>query len=158
MKLSFILCMILVIPGVLCAGCTYTSPAGQSGTVTTAPTAVANVTAVVTVAQPTLSLGAQYLQNSYSFSGQNSTFNEQIRIADPSWAITYSVTNLSSTPQESWFAMTVTNLDTQKNQTFTWTYLNETYQQYPMYTPGLYQFAMTGTLVKVDLTVAKRLP
>jgi hypothetical protein len=54
--------------------------------------------------------------------------------------------------------MKVTNLDTQVNQTFSWTYLNETFQQYPMYTTGPYQIDMTGNLVLVKLDVAKRLP
>ncbi len=159
MKLFPMPCMLLVLFGVLCAGCTGNSPAGPGLTVTPIPTAAAAVTTTaVTMTQPNLSLGAQYLYKSYPFSGQNIKFNEQIRIDDPSWAIVYTVLPLSDNPQNCWFAMTVTNLDTQKNQTFTWTYINDTYQQYPMYTPGLYQFAMTGTLVKVDLTMAKRLP
>ncbi len=159
MKLFLMLCMLLVLIGVLCAGCLDTSPAGQNGTViTTAPIATANITPTVTETQPILSLGAQYLYKSYSFSGQNITFNEQLRIDDPSWAIQYTVSNLSSTPQDCWFGMRVTNLDTLQTRTFTWTYLNDSYQQYPMYTPGLYQIVMTGTLVRVNLDVAKRLP
>jgi len=108
--------------------------------------------------QPTLSLSNQYLFKSYFFSGVNTTYSEQIRIADPSWAITYRITPLSSTLQDCRFAIKITNLDTLNSRTFTWTYLNDTYQQYPMYTTGLYQFAMTGTSVKADLMVAKRLP
>ncbi len=159
MKFLLMPCMLLVLLGVLCAGCLDISPSGQNGTVlTTAPTAAVNITPTVTEAQPTLSLGDQYLYKSYSFSNQSEMITEQIRIADPSWAIVYTVLPLSDNPQNCWFAMTVTNLDTQKNQTFTWTYINDTYQQYPMYTTGPYQIVMTGNLVNVKLDVAKRLP
>ncbi len=115
-------------------------------------------TTEITTTQPTLALGDQYLQNSYPFTNQSNKFTEQIRIADPSWAIAYTIQPLSENLQNCWFEMTVTNLDTQENQTFNWTYLNETYQQYPMYTTGPYQIQMTGNLVMVKLDVAKRLP
>jgi hypothetical protein len=154
-------CTLLVVLGVLCAGCTNTGTAGTGVNATPMPpptTAVPVTPGAIVATQPTLSLGDQYLSKSYSFSGMNNTYSEQIRIADPSWAITYKITDLSSTPQDCRFAIRVTNLDSMNFRTFTWTYLNESYQQYPMYTPGLYQFAMTGTLVKVDLMVAKRLP
>ena len=82
--------------------------------ITSTPTAAANITPAVSVAQPTLSLGAHYLQQSYSFSSQSDTFTEQIRITDPSWAIVFTVISLSDNPQNCWFAMTVTNLDTRK--------------------------------------------
>ena len=159
MKIYLIPCTILVILGVMGAGCMNTSPAGQNGTVITAPlTAAANITPAVTVTQPAISIGDQYLYKSYSFSNQSETITEQLRIADPSWAIVYTVLPLSDSPQDCWFEMTVTNLDTRKNQTFTWTYLNDTYQQYPMYTTGPYQIMLTGNLVNVKLDVAKRLP
>ena len=158
MKLYLISCMLLVVLGVMGAGCTGNNPAGPGLPVTPTPTTAVVVTTAVTMTQPNLSLGAQYLYKSYSFSGQNITFNEQLRIDDPSWAIQYTVSNLSSTPQDCWFGMRVTNLDTLQTRTFSWTYLNDSYQQYPMYTPGLYQIVMTGTLVRVNLDVAKRLP
>jgi hypothetical protein len=155
MKIYLIPCALLVVIAILGAGCTDTGTAMPPPP----PTPIIPPTPAATfTTPPTLSLGDQYLSKSYAFSGMNNTYSEQIRIADPSWAITYKITNLSSTSQDCRFAIRVTNLDSMNSRTFTWTYLNESYQQYPMYTPGLYQFAMTGTFVKVDLTVAKRLP
>ncbi|ABS54643.1 hypothetical protein Mboo_0119 [Methanoregula boonei 6A8] len=154
--------MILVIFALFCAGCTETGSQGTGITATPTPlpltTAVPSVSPSAITTLPTLSLGNQYLSRSYAFSGLNNTYSEQIRIADPSWAISYKVTELTNTSQDCQFAIKVTNLDSMNSQTYTWTYLNDSFQQYPMYTPGLYKFALTGSLVKVDLTVAQRLP
>jgi len=155
----FPVCVLVILITVLGAGCTE---AGSSSAAITPTVSPANVTTPATIPPvttvPTLSLGNQYLSESYAFSGMNNTYSDQIRITDPSWAISYTVTDLSSNPRDCLFAIKVTNLDTLSSRTITWTYLNESFQQYPMYTPGLYQFAMTGSLVKVDLTVAQRLP
>jgi len=162
MNRYLIICALLVVAAILCSGCTDTGMAGGGVTATPTPlplTSQPPATPPATVTTlPTLSLGDQYLSRSYSFSGMNNTYSEQIRIADPSWAISYRVTDLSNTSQDCRFAIKVTNLDTMDSRTNSWTYLNDSFQQYPMYTPGLYQFALTGSFVKVDLTVAQRLP
>jgi len=162
MNRYLIVCGFLVVVAILCAGCTDTGTAGGGINATptalplTASTPVTPPAAVAT--QPTLSLGDQYISNSYSFSGMNNTYSEQVRIADPSWAISYRVTDLSNNSQDCRFAIKVTDLDTLNSRTYSWTYLNDSFQQFPMYTTGLYQFALTGSFVKVDLIVAKRLP
>jgi hypothetical protein len=117
-------------------------------------------TGVSTLTQPTLAIGDHYLQKSYPFYSESDQFTEQFRIDNPSWAVMFTVLPLNDDPQYCWFEMTVTNLDSQKSQTYGFgrTYPYTTYQQYPMYTPGLYKIQMKGNLVKVDLDVAKRLP
>ncbi|MFZ0004923.1 MAG: hypothetical protein WCC86_01425 [Methanoregula sp.] len=153
-------CALLLILGVLCTGCIQgSSPASEVITINQTPVPLATApNEALTVTPPILSLGNQYLQNSYSFVNQSDRVTEQIRIADPSWAIEFNITPLSYNIQDCWFEMKITNLDTHANQTFSWTYLNDTFQQYPMYTTGSYQIDMTGNLVLVKLDVAKRLP
>ena len=153
-------CALLLILGVLCTGCIQgSSPASEVITINQTPVPLATApNEALTVTPPILSLGNQYLQNSYSFVNQSDRVTEQIRIADPSWAIEFNITPISYNIQDCWFEMKITNLDTHANQTFSWTYLNDTFQQYPMYTTGSYQIDMTGNLVLVKLDVAKRLP
>lgn len=153
-------CALLLILGVLCMGCIQgSSPANEVITINQTPVPLATApNEALTVTPPILSLGNQYLQNSYSFVNQSDRVTEQIRIADPSWAIEFNITPLSYNIQDCWFEMKITNLDTHANQTFSWTYLNDTFQQYPMYTTGSYQIDITGNLVLVKLDVAKRLP
>ena len=141
-------------------GCSSGNPnvqnAANSGNVSAGVTGT--LLAVETTAIPTLSLGDHYLHNSYTFGNQSSTITENVRIADPSWAVEYTILPLSDNQKDCWFSMTITNLDSGKNQSFSWTYLNETYQQYPMYTTGPYRIEMTGSLIRVNLDIAKRLP
>ena len=162
MNRYLIVCGFLVVVAILCAGCTDTGTAGGGITATPTPlpltTAPQATSTAMVMTQPTLSLGGQYISKSYSFFGMNNTYSEQVRIADPSWAISYRVTPLSNNTQDCRFAIKVTDLDTLNTKTYSWTYLNDSFQQYPMYTTGLYQFALTGSFVKVDLVVAKRLP
>jgi len=161
MRIHIIVCLLLIVIGIMTAGCTTNPSAGEGAplnqTPATLPTPSAQPTENISVT-PTLATGDHYLQNSYSFDNQSEPTTETVRIADPSWAISYTILPLSDNPKNCWFTLTVTNLDTMKNQTFTWTYINETFQQYPMYTTGPYQFTMTGNLVNVKLDVAKRLP
>ncbi|WP_292424839.1 hypothetical protein [Methanoregula sp.] len=161
MKKYFIPVLFLVLAGIMVAGCTMGSPGGQSATVTPVPsTGVQETTGVSTLTQPTLAIGDHYLQKSYPFYSESDQFTEQFRIDNPSWAVMFTVLPLNDDPQYCWFEMTVTNLDSQKSQTYGFgrTYPYTTYQQYPMYTTGLYKIEMKGNLVKMDLDVAKRLP
>jgi len=161
MKIYPIFGMLLVIMGAIAAGCVTGSPAGQSGPVIPAPSAgVEKTTAALTATEPTFALGDQYLQKSYTFQNESTTVTEQVRIDNQSWGIGFTVLPLSDDPKNCWFEMTVTSADSRKNQTFGYgrTYPYDTNQQYPMYTPGLYNIDMTGNLVNVKLDVAKRLP
>ena len=161
MKYYVLPCLFFVILGVVCMGCINGSQntPNQSNIVNVSlevPQTLPET--IVTTPVPTLSLGDHYLHDSYTFDTQNTVRTETVRIADPSWAIEYTILPLSDDIKDSRFSMTITNLDSGKNQSFSWTYLNETYQQYPMYTTGPYQIEMTGSLVRVNLDVAKRLP
>ena len=162
MKQYLVFCLILLLAGILAAGCTTASPAAQTPvTGTPAATPVtATATASSASAQPTLALGDDYLQKSYSFHNTNDKYSEQVRIDDSSWALVYTVTPLSDEVQTGWFELIVTNVDSKKSQTFGYgrTYAYDTYQQYPMYTAGSYEIDMKGNLTKIDLDVAKRLP
>lgn len=162
MKHYLVFCLVLLLAGILAAGCTAANPAAQTP-VTGSPAATpatAMATAASASAQPTLALGDHYLQKSYSFHNTNDKYTEQVRIDDPSWAVVYTVTPLSDEVQTGWFELTVTNVDSKKSQTFGYgrTYAYDTFQQYPMYAAGSYEIAMKGNLTKIDLDVAKRLP
>jgi hypothetical protein len=162
MKQYLVFCLVLLLAGILAAGCTTASPVAQTpvtGTPAATP-ATATATASSVSAQPTLALGDHYLQKSYSFHDTNDKYTEQVRIANQSWALEYTVTPLSDDVQTGWFEITVTNVDSNKSQTFGYgrTYAYDTYQQYPMYGVGSYEIDMKGNLTKIDLDVAKRLP
>jgi hypothetical protein len=162
MKQYFVFCLVLLLAGILAAGCTTASPVAQTpvtGTPAATP-ATATATASSVSAQPTLALGDHYLQKSYSFHNTNDKYTEQVRIDNSSWAVVYTVTPLSDDVQTGWFEITVTNVDSKKSQTFGYgrTYAYDTYQQYPMYSAGSYEIDMKGNLTKIDLDVAKRLP
>ncbi|MGA9085267.1 MAG: hypothetical protein ACLQMU_06725 [Methanoregula sp.] len=161
MKIYLVSGMFLVIMGVMVAGCTTGSPGGQSMPVTPVPSVrVEETTAALTATQPTFALGDHYLQKTYNFQNESDTVTEQVRIDNQSWGIGFNITALSKDPKSCWFEMTVTSIDSRKNQTFGYgrTYPYDTLQQYPMYNPGLYKIEMTGNLVNVKLDVAKRLP
>ena len=148
----FVLCAAL-----LSAGCTGTQQPAVTSPPTTVPTTSPTPTPV-----PTLSftLGDHYLQKSYSFQSESQVVTEQLRIDDPSWGIEFTVLPLVDDPQYCWFSMTVSNLNTGRNETFGYGRDNgfETYQQYPMYTTGPYTITLRGNRVKVDLNIAKRNP
>jgi hypothetical protein len=154
--------MILILAGVVVAGCMTGGAAGQNANITPAPSSggVQETTVVATATQLPLSLGDHYLQKSYSFHDTNDNYTEQFRIANSSWAIVYKVTPLSDDPQTGWFEMTLMNVDSNKSQTFGYgrTYGYDTYQQYPMYGQGAFEISMKGNLTKIDLDVANRLP
>jgi hypothetical protein len=163
MKKYFVPGLVLLLAGMAVAGCTAANPNGVQSSAPGTPAVTPVVTGTTTtspVTQPTISLGDHYLQKSYSFHNTNDQYTEQFRIDDPSWAIVFNVMPLNDDPEYSWFEMTVTNIDTRKNQTFGYgrTYPYDTFQQYPMYTTGPYKIVMKGNLTKIDLDVAKRLP
>jgi len=162
MKRSFVCCLVLVLLGIIVAGCTNASTAGSSPatTMATAAAAPAGTLPEAVSAAPTIPLGDHYLQKSYSFHNTNDQYTELVRIDNPSWALVYKVTPLSDDAASGWFEVTATNVDSKKSQTYGYgrNYANDTYQQYPMYSAGSYEIAMKGNLTKIDLDVAKRLP
>ncbi len=157
MQYSVLLTVVLVIAGVLIAGCTQSQ--GTAASPAPAPAATA-ATAATAAPQPSFSLGDHYLQKSYTFQSEKDQYTEQFRVDNPSWGIDIDVLPLNTDPQYCWFQMTVTNMDTGHTDTFGYgrSFSNETHQQFPMYTTGPYKIDMTGTLVKVDVTAAKRNP
>ena len=130
-----------------------------------APSPVPETTMATPVPTLSFTMGDHYLQNTYAFNSERHTYSEQLRIHSPSWGLEFNITPLSDNLQNGWFEITIANLDTQENQTYGYgkadngqTYPYDTYQRYPMYRAGSYQFDMKGNLVGVKVTVAKRLP
>lgn len=161
---GYLICgLFLLLAAAIIAGCTGTggqTPQSLSAPATTPEsTTTATLPADVSVT-PTFALGDHYVQKSYSFHTSNDQYTEQVRIDNSSWAVAYKVTPLSDNINASWFMVTITNVDTQKSQTFGYgrTYAYDAYQQYPMYGPGAYEVSLSGNLTKVDLDIAKRLP
>lgn len=153
---SLIICVLLA--ALVSAGCTGTQPAATP----TPTTVVATTTTAAPTPSQTVSftMGDHYLKKSYSFQSESDIRTEQLRIDDPSWGIEYTILPLNDDPQYCWFTMTVSNINTGRNETFGYgrTFSFEKYQQYPMYSPGAYVFTLKGNRVKVDLNVAKRNP
>jgi hypothetical protein len=101
-----------------------------------------------------------HLQKSYSLQSETDVRTEEFRVDNPSWGIGFDVLPLSDDLQSCWFELTVTNMDTMRNETFGYGRDKsfELHQQYPMYTTGPYKISIKGQRVKVDVTAAKRNP
>jgi hypothetical protein len=158
MKFPVLVACILILAGVLVAGCAQ-SP-GTATTPAPAGTPPATAAAATTLPQATFSLGDHYLKNSYSFQSEKDVRTEQFRVDNPSWGIDLTVLPLNDDPQYCWFEMTVTNMDNGQSDTYGYgrTYSFEKHQQFPMYVTGPYKVEMKGNRVKVDVTAAKRNP
>jgi len=153
---SLIICVLLA--ALVSAGCTGTQPAATpTPTTVVATTATASPTPSQTVS---FTMGDHYLKKSYSFQSESDVRTEQLRIDDPSWGVEYTILPLNDDPQYCWFTMTVSNVNTGRNETFGYgrTFSYDTHQQYPMYSPGAYVITLKGNRVKVDLNIAKRNP
>jgi len=161
MHYSVLAAFVLVVASLAIAGCTQNPvPAATPVTIVPTGTPVATATATAVVPQPSFSLGDHYLQRSYSFHGEKDPTTEQFRVDDPAWGIDLAITPLNDDPQACWFQMTVTNVDNGRTDTYGYgrTYDYNTHQQVPMYTTGPYKIEMTGNLVRVVVTAAKRNP
>ncbi|MGA2917800.1 hypothetical protein [Methanoregula sp.] len=158
MQHSVLVALMLIITAVAIAGCTQ-SPAPVA-TPTPVPAGTFAAAATTVVPQPSFSLGDHYLQKSYSFQSEKDLYTEQFHVDNPSWGIDFNVLPLNDNLQYCWFQMNVTNMDTGQTDTYGYgrSYSYETHQQIPMYTTGPYKIDMTGNLVKVDVTAAKRNP
>jgi hypothetical protein len=153
--------LVLIIAGAAIAGCTQSQAPAIAPTPVPAGTSAA--AAATAAPQPSFSLGDHYLQKSYSFQGISDHDTEKFQVDNSSWGIDFVVVPLSDNPQNSWFRMNVTNVNTGHTDSYGYdgsgsSYRNATHQQYPMYTTGSYEIDMTGNLVKVDVTAAKRNP
>jgi len=162
MKYHVLAALVLVIAGVMIAGCTQSQGPGTSATPAPAAPAAATSAAAVATATPlpSFSLGDHYLQRSYSFQSEKDLVSEQFRVDNPSWGIDIAILPLNDDLQYCWFEMTVTNRDTGQKETYGYgrSYSYEKHQQFPMYVTGPYQVDMKGNRVKVDFTAAKRNP
>lgn len=154
MKYHVLAACILVIAGVVIAGCT------QGTTTPSAPVSTQAASVATAIPQATFALGDHYLQKSYSFQSEKDVRTEQFRVDNPAWGIDLVVLPLNDDPQYCWFEMTVTNIDNGQTDTYGFgrTFSYEKHQQFPMYVTGPYKIDMKGNLVKVDVTAAKRKP
>lgn len=157
MKYQVLASCILVIAGVMIAGCATGTTSSPAATLT-APDAASTSTPATPHA--TFTLGDHYLQKSYSLQNEKDVRTEQFRVDNPAWGIDFVVLPLNDDPQYCWFEMTVTNMDNGHTETYGFgrTFSYEKHQQIPMYTTGPYKIEMKGNLVKVDVTAAKRSP
>ncbi|MGB7789132.1 hypothetical protein [Methanoregula sp.] len=161
MQHSVLVALVLIIAAVVIAGCTQNQ--APVATATPVPAGIPAAAATAVVPHPSFSLGDHYLQKSYSFQSESDHYTEQFHVDNSSWGIDFVVLPLNVDPQSCWFRMNVTNVDTGHTDTYGYdgngnSYRNDTHQQYPMYTIGSYRIDMTGNLVKVDVTAAKRNP
>jgi len=157
--MKYLVICILILAGVLFAGCTTT----KVPVVTPAPTAIPVMTMVVTTApQPVFTLGDSYVNkpNGYTFNTERDVITEEFRVDTTSWGIYFKVKPLNENLQSCWFTMNVTDLDTGRTETFGYGGLHsfELEQTIPMYGDGPYKITMTGNSVKVWMKAAKRMP
>ncbi len=155
MKSSIFVILVLVIAGVMVAGCTQ-SPAVSATTpvLNTVTTPVSSTGQ----AKPSFTLGDHYFQKSYSFQSEKDVVNEQFRVDNPAWGIEFNVLPLNDDTIYCWFEMKVTNVDNGQSQTYGYGRENgfDLKKQIPMYNTGPYKIEMKGNRVKVDVTAAKR--
>jgi len=149
----------LIIAGVMIAGCTREVQDAAKMQISPA-TPTATQESMVTVTQPSFSFGDQYLKKSYSFQSEKDVYVEQVRVDNPSWGLGFDVLPLNDDPQNCWFEMNVTNIDTLQSDNYGYGREKgfKKHQIYPMYTTGPYKIEMTGNRVKVDVILAKRNP
>jgi len=156
MKYLFI-CM-LILAGILVAGCTGT----QAPPATPSPTTVPPVTTVVTAApRPSFEMGDQYLDIKYNFNGPTDIYTEQFIVDSQSWGIKIEVSPKSDNLESCWFTLNVTDVNANQTvETFGYgkNYSYDKVQLKPMYKRGQYKFEMKGNLVTVQVTAAKRNP
>ena len=82
MKSSIFFILLMVIAGVMVAGCTQ-SPAVPAAT--PASNTIATPISPTVQARPSFTLGDHYLQKSYSFQSEKDVFTEQFRVDNPAW-------------------------------------------------------------------------
>ena len=155
MKSSIFVILVMVIAGVMVAGCTQ-SPAVPVST--PASNTIANPIPPTVQAKPSFILGDHYLQKSYSFQSEKDVVVEQFRVDNPAWGIGFDILPLNDDTIYCWFEMKVTNMDNGQSQTYGYGRDNgfDLKHQIPMYTTGPYKLEMKGNRVKVDVTAAKR--
>jgi hypothetical protein len=154
MKAFVSLIWVILLIGVLAAGCSGT----QSTSATQTPTPVVTTISSTTLQQPSFTQGEKYLEKKYSFTSDKDLFKEQFRVTNEPWSIELTVNPTNEDPQYTWFEIKATNLDTGHTETYGYGRTNgfEKYQLIPMYNGGPYTFEMRGNRVSVNVNIAKR--
>jgi hypothetical protein len=152
--------LMLIIAGVILAGCTGTPVVPTTSPETVMATPVVTPVATTVAPQSSFTPGDHYLQKSYSFQSEKDVVEEQFRVDNPSWGIQFDVLPLNDNLQYCWFELKVTNMDTGRTDTYGYGRDNgfELRHQIPMYNTGPYKLQLKGNRVKVDLTAAIRNP
>ena len=164
MKYCVLIAFVLVIAGVMIAGCTQS----QGTAVTTTPAAAAAATtpaaAATAMPQPSFALGDHYLEDpgGYQILTDKDKVLKEFRVDSDSWGIYFKVQPLNDNLEYCWFTMDVINVNTNQSATDTVGYGRshsfEKEQWIPMYKQGPYRLIMKGNNVKVWVTAAKRNP
>ena len=160
MKYSVLALFMLVIAGVVIAGCTQ-SPAPAPAAVAVPTSAATQAVIMTTAAQPAFTLGDHFFAKKYSWQAGNEVYTEQFMVSQGTpWGIGFDITALNDDPAKCWFEVTVTDLNNPSNtQSFGWnrgTYPADKSQIHPIYGYGSYKVDTKGNYVKVDMKAAKR--
>jgi len=161
MKCGGLVIFILILAGVLIAGCTQSplpSIISPTSTVTTATTAIPSQ-----AHRPSFTLGDIYLNDPYGYIFQNETpvIERSFIIDNPSWGIGMKVIPRENmNVNDSWFTLDVTNTNTKMTDSYGYggKYSIDQEQMIPMYNQGPYRITMKGNQVKAWVIVAKRNP
>jgi hypothetical protein len=160
MKIRMFVILGLLATAVIIAGCTQSGPTLPMPTpVHEQTTAVPQIT-MTPAPQPSFIMGDHYLKKSYAFHSVKDVYVEDVRVDNASWGIGFDVLPLTDNVTESWFVMKVTNRDSGQTDLYGYggAYDFEPHHLIPRYSTGPYEIEMKGYLVKVDLTLAKRIP
>ena len=160
MKCYIFVILTLLAAAALIAGCTQVpGPASPVPTAAPEPTTEVTQTIMTVAPQPSFTLGDHYLKRSYSFQSLKDVYTENVRVDNASWGIGFDVLPLTDNVTESWFIMKVTSGNSGQTDLYGYggTYGFDLHHLIPRYTPGPYEIEMKGYLVKVDVTVAKRI-
>ena len=165
----------LIAASVILAGCTGTPSAPPAAT-TPIPTSVPASTTVITEQQPAFVLQSYYVNANFSFQDPKEVQTREFRIPGDSttgrqpWGIEFHVKPLTDNPQNCWFDMKVTNVDTGQSSSYGYgappmsaggnksSYGYDLDQYIPMYNSGPYKIEMSGDTVSVRLIVGNRNP
>lgn len=156
MRNSVFVIILLVIAGVVVAGCQSTAPAAPP-----AETVIAATTEPTAAPQTSFELGNHYLEKKYSFYSEKDLFTEQFHVPNGQpWGVEFHVIPTNENLQYCWFEMTLTNMNTGQKETFGYGRENgfEKDQLHAMYDGGPYQLDMKGNRVSVQVKIAERIP
>ena len=159
MHYSVLGAVVLVVAAAVCAGCLQ-NPAPAANPVPT-PTGDTPPAATTTLPRASFSLGYHYLQDQYKFNSPTDVYTEKFIVDSPSWAIKFDVSPKSENLSACWFVLNVTDVNRGgEPQSFGYggNFPYEKDQLIPMYNTGSYRLDLSGNLVTVAVTAAKRNP